>query len=339
MSVTSSAVYFTGPRQCIVQNLDLEWPQPGHVLVQSQLSLISTGTELTLYAGEFPAESVWARMARYPIAAGYANIGLVQDVGPDVDAGWKGVRVATRGRHATLNVLPATGIARVPAGLASEEAVFFTLAQTVMNGIRRSRVGWGESVAVSGMGILGQLAVRFCRLSGARPVFAIDLSDRRLRRLPQGDPGIQPLNASKGMEVVQQAIADKTRGRMVDCGFEVTGLPQTIPAAMALVRKQGRFVLLSSPRGKIDFDFHDLCNSPSYTIIGTHGGSHPPVATPDNPWTRERHTEFFFDLLADKELETASLLTRKADFREAPEIYRYLWEDRTRELGVAFTWT
>ncbi len=339
MSVTSSAVCFTGPRQCIVQERDLEWPQPGHVLVRSQLSLVSTGTELTLYAGDFPADSVWSRMARYPITVGYANIGLVQDVGAGVDPDWIGARVATRGRHATLNVLPVTETARVPTDLASEEAVFFTLAQTVMNGVRRSQVGWGETVAVFGMGILGQLAIRFCRLAGARPVFAIDLSDNRLARLPQGDPGIQALNASRGMDAVQAAILDQTRGRMVDCGFEVTGLPQTIPAAMALVRKQGRFVLLSSPRGKVDFDFHDLCNSPSYTIIGTHGGSHPPVATPDNPWTRERHTEFFFDLVADGELEVASLLTRKAEYREAPDIYHYLWQDRTRELATAFTWT
>ena len=54
---------------------------PGHALVQSQFSLISTGTELSLYGGEFPPNSVWARMARYPFTPGYANVGLVQESG------------------------------------------------------------------------------------------------------------------------------------------------------------------------------------------------------------------------------------------------------------------
>ncbi len=337
MTVSTPAVYFDGPRQCSVQEHALDWPVPGHALVQSQLSLISTGTELTLYGGAFPAQSVWARMARYPFTPGYANIGVVQDVGAGADPGWVGARVATRGSHRKLNVLGVDTLRRVPDALASEEAAFFTLAQTVMNGVRRAQVGWGEAVAVFGLGILGQLAVRFCRLCGARPVFGVDLAARRLALLP-ADAGIHPLDASLGIEAVYQAIATATRDRMVDCAFEVTGLPQTIPAAIRTLRRQGRFILLSSPRGKTEFDFHDLCNSPSYTIIGTHGGSHPAVETLHNPWTRERHTEFFFDLLQDGELDLTRLLTRKVHFRDAPAVYQSLWEARTEELGVGFTW-
>ncbi len=337
MTLTTPAVYFDGPQQCAVRDGKLDWPLPGHVLVQSQLSLISTGTELTLYGGDFPAQSVWARMARYPVTPGYANIGVVQEVGDEVDPDWMGTRVATRGRHRQLNVLEVEALRQVPDSIVSAEAVFFTLAQTVMNGIRRAQVGWGDAVAVFGLGILGQLAVRFCRLCGARPVFGIDLAPQRLALLPS-DGGIQPLDASQGAEVVRQVISTETRGRMVDCAFEVTGLPRTIPDAIRTVRRQGRFILLSSPRGKTEFDFHDLCNSPSYTIIGAHGGSHPPVETPHSPWTRERHTEFFFDLLQAGELDLSCLLTRKTPFRDAPALYQSLWKARTDELGVGFTW-
>ena len=337
MTLSTQAVYFAGPRQCVVQEYEFDWPLPGHALVQSQLSLISTGTELTLYGGEFPAQSVWARMARYPFTPGYANIGVVQDVGDGVDPSWVGARVATRGAHRKLNVLGVDALWRVPDSIANEEAAFFTLAQTVMNGVRRAQVGWGDAVAVFGLGILGQLAVRCCRLCGARPVFGIDLASRRLELLPV-DASVHPLNAAKGAEAVRQAIAQETRDRMVDCAFEVTGLPQTIPDAIRTVRRQGRFILLSSPRGKTEFDFHDLCNSPSYTIIGTHGGSHPSVETPDNPWTRARHTELFFDLLRSRELDLSQLLTRRVRFSDAPAMYQSLWEARTDELGVGFTW-
>ena len=338
MTLTTPAVFFDGPQQSSVQDCEVEWPVPGHALVQSQFSLISTGTELSLYGGEFPPNSVWARMARYPFTPGYANVGLVQEVGAGVDSSWVGSRVANRGSHRALNVLDVDGLKRIPDPIASEEAAFFSLAQTVMNGVRRAQVGWGDAVAVFGLGILGQLAVRFCRLCGARPVFGIDLAPRRLELLP-ADPGIQPLDASAGAEAVHQAIAEKTCDRMVDCAFEVTGSPQTIPNAIRTVRRQGRFILLSSPRGKTEFDFHDLCNSPSYTIIGTHGGSHPPVETPNNPWTRDRHTEFFFDLLVDGELDFSKMVTRQVSYREAPATYQMLWEARTQEMGVGFVWT
>ena len=113
MTINTPAVFFDGPRQCSVREQELEWPLPGHVLVRSQLTLISTGTELTLYSGEFPAQSKWAGMARYPFTPGYANIGVVEDIGDGVDPGWMGTRVATRGRHQRLNVLghgcPGTG--------------------------------------------------------------------------------------------------------------------------------------------------------------------------------------------------------------------------------------
>ena len=337
MTRATPAVFFDGPQQCSVRETALDWPVAGHALVRSQFSLISTGTELTLYGGEFPPHSAWARMARYPFAPGYANIGQVEAVGAGVDPAWVGRRVATRGRHQALNVLEARALIAVPEPLSSAEASFFALGQTVMNGVRRAQVDWGEAVAVFGLGILGQLAVRFCRLCGARPVFAVDLAPRRLALLPE-DPGIHPLDAARGPDGVQQAIAQATRGRLADCAFEVTGLSRLIPDEIRTVRRQGRFVLLSSPRGATQFDFHDLCNSPSYTIIGAHGGSHPPVETPGQPWTRERHAEFFFDLLRDGELDLARLLTRTAPFQEAPDVYQALWEERTQELGVGFAW-
>lgn len=277
-------------------------------------------------------------MARYPFTPGYANVGLVQEVGAGVDPSWVGSRVANRGPHQALNVLDVNDIRRIPDSIASEDAAFFSLAQIVMNGVRRAQVGWGDAVAVFGLGLLGQLAVRFCRLCGARPVFGIDPAPRRLELLPK-DPGIHPVNAAAGASAVHQAIAETTRGRMVDCAFEVTGSPQTIPEAIRTVRRQGRFILLSSPRGKTEFDFHDLCNSPSYTIIGTHDGSHPPEETLNNPWTRDRHAEFFFELLADGELDFSKMVTRKVSYRQAPATYQLLWEARTQEMGVGFVWT
>lgn len=126
---------------------------------------------------------------------------------------------------------------------------------------------------------------------------------------------------------------------MADVVFEVTGNPDIIPKEFEALRPQGRMVLLSSPTGPTaSFDFHDLCNSPSYSIIGAHNGSHPDNATPYNQWTQHRHAELFFDYLADGELELAPLISHRAPYAKAPELYAMLLEDRSRAMGVILEW-
>jgi hypothetical protein len=76
------------------------------------------------------------------------------------------------------------------------------------------------------------------------------------------------------------------------------------------------------PRGPMPFDFHDLCNAPSFTIIGTHEMSAPAVATPDNPWTTRRHCEFFFDCVAERRIRVDSLVSHRVPFRRGPRSLR-----------------
>lgn len=201
-----------------------------------------------------------------------------------------------------------------------------------MNGVRRGRVTWGESVAVFGLGVLGQLTTRICRFAGARPVFAVDLAAPRLGYAPDRS-GVRTIDgaADDPAEMIATATGDG-----VAVAFEVTGNGDTIPDEFDAVREQGRLVVLSSPRGVTAFDFHDHCNGPSYEIIGAHNGSHPPVATPGNPWTRHRHAELFFELLAEGALDVAGLVSHSRPFEDAPALYGI--EDRTDAMAVLLEW-
>ncbi|HRU04428.1 MAG TPA: zinc-binding dehydrogenase [Candidatus Brocadiia bacterium] len=330
-------VVFPQPRQVVVEDRPVPKPGPGELLIRTTRTLISTGTELTVLSGEFPPDSAWSRYGRFPMTPGYNNVGVVEALGQGVDASWTGRRAAAYGAHARYVTSPAAETRRLERDeLPDEEAVFFTIAEIVMNGVRRGGVTWGEAAVVYGLGLLGQMAVRFCQLAGARPVIGVDVAESRLALLPRA-PGVAGVNPKT--QEPKTRILELTRGRGADVVFELTGNADLIPAEFAGLRRQGRFVLLSSPRKASTFDFHDLCNAPSYTIIGAHNNSHPPVETPGSPWTQLRHAELFFNLAASGEIRVRELITHRAAFHQAPELYQMLLKDRGQAMGVVLDWT
>jgi len=330
-------VVFVEPKKVVIEDREVPSPQIGEVLIKTRRTLISTGTELTILSGEFLPNSSWANYGRFPFVPGYDNIGEVVDVGPGVDRSRIGQRTATYGAHAQYVKSPVAAVRPIQRDtVPDDEATFFTIAEICMNGVRRGNVRWREAVAIFGLGLLGQLTVRFCRLAGARPVFAVDVADSRLRRLPN-DPGIVPVNPLR--DDLRTVVEKATRKRMADVAFEVTGDPRLIPGEFEVLRRQGRFVVLSSPRGITQFDFHTLCNSPSFTIVGAHNSSHPPCETLDNPWTNLRDAELFFDLVADGEVQLAPLISHREPYTEAPRLYEILMRDRSEAMGVVLEWT
>lgn len=329
-------VVFTAPGQVAVEDRPLPAPGTGQVLIRTHRTLISTGTELTILKGQFPPKSRWAEYGRFPFVPGYDHIGTVVEVGPEVDRAWLGRKVGSYAPHAAHVLGRPSSLRQINREIPGEEAAFFTLAEIAMNGVRRGQVTWGEVAAVYGLGLLGQLVARLCRLAGAGLVIGVDLAPSRLALFPRL-PRMAALDPAEG-DLVAKA-QELTRGRLADVVFELTGNPEAIPGEFALLRRQGRMVLLSSPRGPTPlFDFHDLCNSPSYTIIGAHNSSHPGSETADHPWTQQRHAELFFDLVADGELEIAPLISHRLPFGEAPRIYAALLADRTQAMGVVLEW-
>jgi 2-desacetyl-2-hydroxyethyl bacteriochlorophyllide A dehydrogenase len=328
-------IVFTGPNQVAIENLAMPAAGPGQLLVKTRRSLVSIGTELTALKADYPKGSNWEQRFPFPHRPGYSNIGEVMGLGEGTDKAWLGKVVASYGTHAQYVVVGTHEVVPVPEGVSEDQAAFFTIAHIVMNGLRRGKITWGESVVIYGLGLLGQLAAQFCHAAGARPVFGVDISDFRLGLLPE-KTGMVPLNPTR--EKVADRVRDLTRGRMADVVIELTGNAGLIPSEFEPLRTQGRFVILSSPRGATTLDLHDLCNAPSYTIIGTHNFSHPAVATPDNPWTVPRHNELFFDLIRDKTISIERLITKRVSYQDAPQTYAGLLLDISREMGVLFEW-
>ena len=153
----------------------------------------------------------------------------------------------------------------VPDGIKDEEAIWATLARTTQLGVRRAELTLGESVAVVGLGMLGQLVTPVSKaVSGARHVIAIDTVAEAAR--PCGWQTAPRAAICLPADQARQAVADITGGRMVDVVFDITGHPAVLAPASLLLRKLGRLVLLGDsptpsrqnlgPRIVGDFDLH-----------------------------------------------------------------------------------
>ena len=185
---------------------------PGELLVATRASLISAGTERMVVdfarksiAGKARARpdlvkkalgkartdgiaatfrSVRARLDE-PLPLGYSAVGVVTGIGGKRDSrGYRpGDRVAIAGagiaNHAEYNAVPENLAALVPANVPDEEACFGTVGAIALHAVRNLDAQIGETVAVIGAGLVGQLALRILRLSGARPV-ALDYDAGRL---------------------------------------------------------------------------------------------------------------------------------------------------------------
>lgn len=340
-------VVFPRAREVAVEDFETGDPAPGQVLLQTEKTLISTGTELTGLSGDFPERSSWAAYVRYPWRPGYSYAGTVVALGEGGTGLRPGQRVVGAAPHASAAVVAARVVTPLPDRVSPEEGTFANLAATVLNGVRRARIELGECVVIVGAGLLGQMAAQFCRLSGAFPLVMVDLAEGRLSlaarlgvqhtlRLGVDDARPEILRLSKNRGIERPRLE---RDGCADCIFEVTGSAAVVAGAVALARREGRVILLGSSRGASTIDFHDDAHGRGITLIGAHGSTTPRHESPQTPWTRERNEELILELIQAGLFDVRDLITHHYPGTEAPAAYNMLLEDRTRALGVILDWT
>jgi threonine dehydrogenase-like Zn-dependent dehydrogenase len=136
----------------------------------------------------------------------------------------------------------------------------------------------------------------------------------------------------------RKAIYDILGGRGADVVFEVTGNPRVVAGALRLPRRRGRVILLGSPRGPSTVDLHDEAHTLGLQIIGAHTSTQPEHETQYTPWTRARNAALFLDLVAARRLRVDDLVSHRYSYKNAAQAYDFLYTDRTRAMGVIFTY-
>src|SRR5690349_13337110 len=356
--------------------LDVPAPvcRPGGVLVRSEFSLISTGTEMMKVSeakmsmlGKARARPDQVRKVLDSVAQqgavatykkvmnrldsytplGYSLCGTVVEVGRGAEEFKVGQVVAAAGNehalHAEYNWVPVNLCVPVPRGVAPEHAAFSTVGAIAMHGVRRAEVQLGDTACVIGLGLVGQLVVRLLIASGVR-VVGLDVVEDRCRQAEQAGAQRCAAPTDEGLAILEQALAEISGGRGADHLFLAAGGSSNGPveAAARLARDRAHVVDIGKTRLDLPWNAYydkelDVRFSRSYGP-GRYDDRYE-LDGIDYPagyvrWTERRNLECFLDLIARKEIEVETLISGRYPLEQASTVYADMASGSVNAVGV-----
>lgn len=359
-----------------VEVLEVPIPVPGptEVLVRTETSVISAGTEravtalaqssLLAKARARPdlvrqvarkaradglaatAQTVRGRLAE-DVPLGYSAAGVAVEVGDAVEGVKPGQLVATGGagkaNHAEYQAVPGLLCTPVPRGVPAGDAAFATVGAIALHALRLADVGAGSKVVVIGLGLVGQLAARLAMAAGC-DVAGIDPA--RGPRETAASSGVCALD-ERG-EVTTGEVRSWARGRGADavlvCASGKSAGPVT--RAPALCRDRATVVIVGDVGLELQrAPFYDREIAVRFARSygpGRHDLSYEGWAV-DYPagqvrWTEGRNQEAVLDLLAAGRLRVSDLVTHSFGISDARAAYQLIEQRAEPYLAVRLTY-
>jgi predicted dehydrogenase/threonine dehydrogenase-like Zn-dependent dehydrogenase len=338
----------------------------GHILIGTSRTLVSPGTERMLVEfgranllskakaqpdkvrqviekirtdGLLPAlDSVFARLGE-PLRLGYCNAGRVVEVGPGVTDFWAGDRVVSNGPHAEIVGVPQNLCARIPDGVTDDAAAFTILGAVALQGIRLVGPSLGETIVVTGLGLVGLITVQILLANGCR-VLGLDFDSNRVKLAESF--GAAGCDLSKGGDPVSSGTA-LSQGKGVDAVLITASTKSSDPVHQAaqMCRKRGRIVLVGVSGlelSRADFYEKELTFQVSCSYGPGRYDKNYEEKGHDYPygfvrWTEQRNFEAVLELLRTRKLIVDDLITHRIPFAEAARAYDTILTDPAA-LGV-----
>jgi 2-desacetyl-2-hydroxyethyl bacteriochlorophyllide A dehydrogenase len=333
----------TEPFKTAVREVQLPAPAANQILVQTEVSAISAGTELAVYTGTHqwlkdPNLPDW----KFPFKPGYSAAGTVAAVGSDIKDWKPGDRVSYPGNHASAELLTIGHergrLWKMPPNLSFEKAALACISRYGLGASIRAGLTLGRSAAVLGLGVIGQFALRCLQAAGAHPVVGIDaVAMRRSAAKAAGadhviDPGAGDIRAQ-----LIQALGRRGAEIVADA----TGVPDAIPVAMSLACDAGQVVVVGSPRGKAkEVNFYDDLHRRYIEVTGAHGNMlfEPAHTRLNGAWDIDKAQNWLLAVLASGRLSLDGLITHRIAPEQLGEAYEGLLKKKEEYLGVIVTW-
>lgn len=331
-----------GERQVARQSFAVPDPGPGEILLRTEASLVSAGTELAIYTGIHQGlTNPNVNWPKYPQAMGYMAVTRVGRVGAGVSGFREGDRLLTSTGHTSHVTVDVSSPAQrrrmwaLPEDAPAHHLVLARMAKTAVTAVCRTEVTLAQSVAVVGLGIIGQVTLRLFEAAGAWPLVGVDPVGLRREAAVRGgashviDPG-----AGDPAATLHEFLP-----RGADIVVDATGWASALPGAMALACEGGAVVVLGSPRGRADdVDFYSDLHRRSLRVLGAHDSGIGEVRE-RFPWTNERVVPVLVEWVRRGKLPVADLITHHVPPDALPEMYQGLLDDKERFLGVVLDWT
>lgn len=332
-------VVVTGPSQVEVQERELdEKLGPGELLIETEYTFISAGTELANYTGREPAVFKPGNWCTYPWRSGYANVGRVKAVAPGVTRAAPGQRVFTFANHASaVKYADARMLIGVPDGLDPALAAASRMAGVAFTGMILAEIKGNPWVAVFGLGTVGNLAAQAFRARGCR-VIGVDPVEFR-RKLAERC-GI-PHTVGGTPDEVKQAVAELTGGAQCAITVDAVGHSAVVMQALGSTAAFGQIVLLGSPRVPVQANLTEFLSPVHLKFITVRGALEwclPEYPVNGVPLSLHGKQAMIFDWMARGELAIAPLVSHRLPPSKIKDAYEGLEHHPETFTGVALDW-
>jgi threonine dehydrogenase-like Zn-dependent dehydrogenase len=329
---SSGALVLNAPRELAFEAIDERAPGPEEVRIRTLFSGISAGTELSQYRGTNPfMHRRWDERRRlfvdaespswpYPVRnLGYEEAGEIVEVGSGVTDLRPGQRLYGTWGHRTHHIAAADYVRErlLPDGADPRIGIFSHIGAVALNGVHDAQLRIGDTVAVFGLGVPGQIVVQAARRSGAT-VIAVD-----------PDSGRRGIALRHGAEVAFDAagsaeeIKARTGGRGADVCIEVSGAPPALSEAIRAVAYSARVVTMGFFQGelaglRLGEEFH---HNRVQLVCSQISGVAPEASY---RWSKPRLWRTAVELQHEGVLDLLPLITHVAPFAEAPKLFARL---------------
>lgn len=307
---------------------------PGDVRIATLYSGISAGTELSQYRGTNPfmhrrfdeASRLFVEGAApswpYPVPnLGYEEVGRIVEVGPEAQGLDVGQLVYGTWNHRTHHVATADYAASrlLPESADPRIGVFSHIGAVALNGVHDAHIRIGDTVAVWGMGVPGQIVAQAARASGAR-VIVVDPDPGRRETAVKFGAAIA-LDPDAGGAAA--AVKELTGGRGADVCIEVSGAPPALADAIRAVAYSSRVVAMGFFQGEVPGlrlgeEFH---HNRVELVCSQISGTNPSA---QHRWSKPRLWRTAVELQHEGVLDLLPLITHVAPFADAPTLFERL---------------
>ena len=337
--MNNKQIIFTKPKVAELLDCPLaDTLQSKQVLVRTVYTVISAGTERANLIGEINISGkIEDCNDSFPRKLGYCGVGVVEAIGSAVTQVKPGDRVVIYfGKHSQYNIIPEANAISIPYPSVSDlDAALMVIAGFPAEGVRKTRLEYGESAMVVGLGILGLIGVKLAQIAGAVPVIAVDPNPQRRELAMQygADYALDPTEEN----FISQVKA-LTGGKGVNVAVEASGNSKALRQTLHCCAPMARVTLLGCTRNPDTYDLYHDVHYPGISMIGAHNFARPKVESYPGNWTAADDIHAMLNLIAHGRMDLKPLITEIHSPEEAPAVFARLADDPNFPIGVAFDW-